>query len=396
MCRDVARSSLQRSLGKIFYHAGFEEFQPSALEVATDIAADYFQKIGKTLMVYAETPQHDRIFTPEEIILHTLNENGSDVESLQSYVRDDIERLGTKLSTINERMKSYLAELLRPALADTGGDDSKLFNDGSEQFVGGDFAEDIGDDFFGFKELGLDKEFGLASLSVPLHLLQGRMHNAYQPTNATYVSFLFSFCDSIDTNSHLRNAATSGELHKPPPPFEPLTQTLLKSQIQLIQPFFLERFTTSTTIPVPIHPITAPASPPNSDSNAVINDTTTTTTTGDSQPAPAVETEEALLEDEDLPVKQRPPKPRLPPTGKISMPRKRPLQAQGGGSKKKKKPNPVVNASPTKGGHKGADMLEGKDNRKESAGAQGMVRSFSKMSEDGGAQGMMSPESLVA
>src|SRR5690606_1065367 len=66
-------------------------------------------------------------------------------------------------------------------------------------------------------------------------------------------------------------------------------------------------------------------------------------------------TEEALIEDEDLPVKQRPPKPRLPPTGKISMPRKRPLQSQGGGSKKKKKLNPNTsgnssNQSPSKGG----------------------------------------------
>lgn len=51
-------------------------------------------------------------------------------------------------------------------------------------FVGGDFAEDIGDDFFGFKELGLDKEFGLSSLSVPLHLLQGRMRSTFQNPNA--------------------------------------------------------------------------------------------------------------------------------------------------------------------------------------------------------------------
>jgi len=61
-----------------------------------------------------------------------------------------------------------------------------MFNDGSDQFVGGDFAEDIGDDFFGFKELGLDKEFGLSSLSVPLHLLQGRMHSTYQTQNTRY------------------------------------------------------------------------------------------------------------------------------------------------------------------------------------------------------------------
>jgi len=33
-------------------------------------------------------------------------------------------------------------------------------------FISGDFSEDIGDDFFGFKELGLDRELGLSSLSV--------------------------------------------------------------------------------------------------------------------------------------------------------------------------------------------------------------------------------------
>lgn len=65
-----------------------------------------------------------------------------------------------------------------------------MFNDGSDQFVGGDFAEDIGDDFFGFKELGLDVEFGLSGSSVPFHLLQGRMNNIYQPVNSVYVSHL--------------------------------------------------------------------------------------------------------------------------------------------------------------------------------------------------------------
>lgn len=81
----------------------------------------------------------------------------------------------------------------RPALTDTGGDGSRMFNDGSEMFVGGDFAEDIGDDFFGFKELGLDKEFGLSSLSVPLHLLQGRMRSTFQNPNARYIGNLYPF-----------------------------------------------------------------------------------------------------------------------------------------------------------------------------------------------------------
>ncbi|KAI5855254.1 hypothetical protein BZA05DRAFT_442925 [Tricharina praecox] len=310
MCANVARAALQRSIGKVFYHAGFEEFQPTAIDAITDIAVDYFQKLGKTLMVYQEAPQHERRFDTEETILHTLCHNGADVECLDNYIRDDVDRLGTKLNSIHERMKCHLADLLRPALADSTGDDAN-FVDGSEQFIGGDFASDIGDDFFGFKELGLDKEFSLSTLSVPLHLLQGRMNKAYQPIQIP--------------------GATADEGHKPPPSFEPVTHELLKPQIDLVRNFFLAKLHANN--------------------------------------------EQPLIEDEDLPLKQRPPKPRLPPTGKISMPRKRPLNGQGGGSKKKKKPNAAP--PPVK--------------------KEFMERSASKISEaDDGNGGMMSPESLVA
>ena len=44
-----------------------------------------------------------------------------------------------------------------------------------------------------------------------------------------------------------------------------------------------------------------------------------------------------LIEDEDLPQKQRFPKPRLPPTGKISSPRKKPLREPGPGKGHPKK-----------------------------------------------------------
>jgi len=199
----VCRAAMQRSVGKIFYHAGFEEFQPSALEAITDIAGQFFQKLIASLGVYRETPKMksdtpvtvpngaatDWVprFTQEEAVLHALHVNGVDLESLDTYVKDDVERLGTKLAGMHDRMRAYYAELLRPALDSTAGaDGAGAFNDGSEQFVGGDFAEDIGEDFFGFRELGLDKEFGV-SFSVPLHLLQNRMHSAYAAQNTRYV-----------------------------------------------------------------------------------------------------------------------------------------------------------------------------------------------------------------
>lgn len=204
----VCRAALQRSVGKIFYHAGFEEFQPSALDAVTDVAVNFFHKLVTTLKTYQEAPmiansqaaieagepKYKPRYSFEEAILHTLDSNGVDLDSLDSYVNEDVERLGTKLSVMHERMKAHLAELLRPALdSSAGADGVGAFNDGSEQFVSGDFAEDMDEDFFGFKELGLDKEFGLSSLSVPFHLLQNRMHNAYQSQNAKYISPFYSY-----------------------------------------------------------------------------------------------------------------------------------------------------------------------------------------------------------
>lgn len=208
MSQTVCRAALQRSVGKIFYHAGFEEFQPSAVEAMTDMASDYIVKLARDLGSFMQVPKVPTATTvpgstesktayrpklsTEEILLHCLHENGIDVESLESYVKEDVDRLSGKLGVMHDRMKAHLADLLRPALTDAGPDGVNAFNDGSDQFVGGDFAEDLDEDFFGFKDLGLDKEFGLTSLSVPLHLLQNRMHNAYQAQNIRYASFLLT------------------------------------------------------------------------------------------------------------------------------------------------------------------------------------------------------------
>lgn len=203
----TCRAALQRSVAKIFFHTGFEEYQPSAIEAATDIASDFFHKIGATIKTYMEAPkvpatetqepvssvtEWKSAYTEPEIVLHTLSGVGLSVDELESYIKDDVDRLGTKLTTAHDRLKLLLTDLLRPALADGGEDGSRAFHDGSEQFVGGDFAEDINEDFFGFKELGLDREFGLSHLSVPLHLLQNRMYSAAQSQNPMYV-----FCLSL-------------------------------------------------------------------------------------------------------------------------------------------------------------------------------------------------------
>ena len=307
----VSRAALQRSVGKIFYHAGFEDFQPSSLEAVTDVAGQYVKNLVSTLGVYQESHrvpcaaesvsgvqpdqqpsshkqstaasahkprQYKERFTPEEQILHALNENGTDLESLVSYIEEDVSRLSNKLSTYHERIKDHLADLLRPALdpSQAGNDGAGAFNDGNEsQFVAGDFAEDIDEDFFGFKELGLDRELGVSSLSVPLHLLQSRMQSAYQPTNAAVPG------------------TGTGNILEDPEPWEKITVENLEQQITLVQGFFSEKLNKTGQNP--------------------------------------------LVEDEELPTKQRFPKPRLPPSGKISSPRKRPIREQQMMARKKKK-----------------------------------------------------------
>lgn len=155
-----------------------------------------------------------------------------------------------------------------------GADGVGAFNDGSEQFVGGDFAEDLDEDFFGFRELGLAAEFGLESLSVPLHLLQNRMHSAYQAQNQGPIT-------------------SGGLIFDPPPAYDAITTDNLGNHIGLVQDFFRNKLRANR--------------------------------------------DEPLVEDEDLPQKQRFPKPRLPPNGKISSPRKRPLREQQQAAKKKRK-----------------------------------------------------------
>ncbi|KAF2666652.1 hypothetical protein BT63DRAFT_314226 [Microthyrium microscopicum] len=284
---EVCRATFQRSIGKVFYHAGFEEFHPSALEVATDFMADHFQRLIRTFADFANAPKHipqeaseqaevyEHRYTMEDALLHTFNEHAIDLDGLDSYVKDDVERLSLKLGVMNDRMKANLADLLRPALDPSAGADGVgAFNDGSDQFVNGDFAGDIAEDFFGFKELGLDKELGLPSLSVPFHLLHNRMHNAFVAQNQN-------------------SSSLTGDSMEQPEAFDPMAKDIADEVIDVARKYFLERLQANNGQP--------------------------------------------LVEDDDLPPKQRFPKPRLPPNGKITSPRKRPIREQQQLAKKKRK-----------------------------------------------------------
>ena len=364
MATEPCQNAFRRSIAKILYNTGFEELQPSAVDTFTSVAEDYFQKIIKTFKVYCEsekktvrTPEGPAIrsrFTPEEVILHTLEENGHDVTSLEVYAKDDVDRLTSKLGALHDRMKVHLTDLLRPALAaEAGNDGAGAFRDGSDQFTSGDFADDLGEDFFGFKALGLDKEMGLDSFAVPFHLLQSRVRSQYQMQSQTSGITLTDMFDQL-------------------PLLEPVTKENIQEQIGLAKNFFLAKLHAN----------------------------------GD-QP---------LVEDEDLPTKQKKPRPRLGASGKIVSAQKRPPKEQLALAKKKKKLEAAAEAAKANFGFDKVGTNNTTPSKKKSininaamvpnpavlALAPSMERGDSMQSQTGTSQtdkddgiGMMSPESIA-
>ncbi|KAK9368487.1 hypothetical protein V1509DRAFT_623056 [Lipomyces kononenkoae] len=272
--KEVVEACLQKSVAKLAMHTGYEDCQMLALEGLTAVAADFMQRLGRTLCLYMESKRGVRRYSLEDMILQTLYENGTyDLGGLEGYVRDDIDRFGTKLRDVRERMNLALADYLRPALA--GDNSDAQFDDGSQEFISGGFSDDIGEDFFGFKELGLDEELGLSSLSVPLHLLHSRLHAS----------------SNVQAAPVLQNKMASA------PAFEALTRDKVDKQIGLLRSFFISRFE-------------------------------------------KFERDNVLQEDEFLPPKQRNQRPKLPPTGKITVAKKRSSENSFAGPDKKKKKVP--------------------------------------------------------
>ncbi|CAG8440791.1 7097_t:CDS:10 [Funneliformis mosseae] len=182
-----------------------------AVNILTEVAQDYLLSLGKTMRAYRDDVFNKK--SPEEIIKKTLYENGAtSFKDLESYVRDDIERYGSKLKDIQRRLEiAYKDSLSQPD--NTEADEDLPEND--DVFITGNLGEgiELGDDFFGLKELGL------GNLSVPTRLLLGT--NKIKPAQKK----------TPDQNQRKSR-------YTPPPPFAPIDPD---KQIGLLTEYFRNR-----------------------------------------------------------------------------------------------------------------------------------------------------------
>ncbi|KAJ1954316.1 Transcriptional activator spt7 [Linderina pennispora] len=211
-----SRQMLERVIALVLAHTGFETISADAMACLSDFIIDYMRNLGRTLRTYSD--KYSRSMSAEAILAHTLYENGSeDLVELEYFVRADTERTGVKLGDIYKNITKAYRDAMSESRPDSALDDSALDGAFLTGAVGG--LGEMGDDFFGFKALGLDKELGIENLAIPQRLWSGRA----KTTNG----------EEVPSNP-------DDALPFPPPaPWPPITTPT--NQIALIQPFLCEK-----------------------------------------------------------------------------------------------------------------------------------------------------------
>lgn len=276
----VQFAALRKSIAKIAMHTGFETTEPFAINTLAQLAEKYMLNLAKSLKLHCESNTSNKL-TDKEVLLLSLLENGVDKpDDLYTFVQEKAKKHEVKLKDLRVKLSGFLKDLLRPSLESFN---EKSFEDNSEQFTTGDFTSELGGDFFGFKELGLDKEFKMLSSSIPVYLLHSRLQSSF--TNAGSTSKTTKYEDLRDWVQKQLTAADVNE------------------QIGLLQPFYRELVQKTE-----VHYVKQQKRK------------------GESTELPKP-SDLLLMEDEELPQKQRNIRPRLPPTGKISSVKKKPLSS---------------------------------------------------------------------
>jgi transcriptional activator SPT7 len=295
MTEKIASQALSKSVSALAMLNGFEQTTPSCAAVLTQIAEYYICNLAKTMKLYLESKSINKLPNKEkqplscrEIIQIVLNYNGVEKpDVIYSYYKEKLTKQNKKLMDLKYGLENFLCDLLRPSMQELS---ESQFNDDSEQFVNGEFSDEIGDDFFGFKELGLDKEFGLLTSNIPLHLLQSKLSYQFSQMNKHMAKRVYEDFEEVKIPK--------------------LRKKDIPSQIGILQPFYEDLYFKSKMM-----------------YNKQLKKYQTQIQNGETPEEPFTELEDEeeliLIEDDDLPQKQRNNRPKIPPNGKITQIKKK-------------------------------------------------------------------------
>lgn len=277
-CKEIQYSTLRRNICKIVMQTGYQSITASAINTLTQIGEHYFGNLVKSLKLHLETSSSNKL-TFREVLLLSLLENGVDnPDDLYTFVKERVFKQQDKLKVLKHRLSNFLKDLLKPSLDNFN---EQSFEDNSEQFMTGDFSNELGEDFFGFKELGLDKEYQMLSSSIPIYLLYSKLHSNYSTSGNERKTNKYKDLEEFQVSY--------------------LHASDVKNQILLLTQFYEQLLEKSKAHYIKIQ-----------------------RKRGESTALPEDE-HLLLIEDDELPQKQRNTRPRLPPNGKINSVKKKPL-----------------------------------------------------------------------
>ncbi|GJJ08595.1 hypothetical protein Clacol_002814 [Clathrus columnatus] len=174
-----------------------------------------------------------------KILQHAGFQGGiSEIQDLERYIKDDIIRYGVRLTELEKKLVGAYREV-------TSVDEEDMFEGDEEAdiFLSGGVVDYLGnaEDFLGLRELGIEAEFGLKSLSIPKRLWKGKGSGEDRTIADRQVSFIYA-CSTSDKHFDSAHTGLPSLPYPPPPSFIPLEASKVNSQIGLLAKFYQTRF----------------------------------------------------------------------------------------------------------------------------------------------------------
>jgi len=226
LAKSAAQNAMLQIISMMITHVGFDGSHTGVLHCLTEIAIQYLCNIGRTLHFFAD--RFSPMLSASEMIYQTLRANGiGGLDELESYVKDDVDKYGNKLNDLLRKLQAGYGNGLAGTAAKVIGDEDFFSRDG-EALMTGEFTSELGEDFFGLRDIGLDSELGLSSLRIPSRLFHGRP----KPD-----------ADEASAQETEDQPAPEPRFVKPPE-FIPLQAEWIEEQIGLLQPIYKARLET--------------------------------------------------------------------------------------------------------------------------------------------------------
>ncbi|OUM64566.1 hypothetical protein PIROE2DRAFT_60578 [Piromyces sp. E2] len=127
--------------------------QKEALEITIDVVIQYLHNIGHSLKLYIDQFSKDTDFLT--ILEKVLEINQCNPKSLFYHMKTGIQRFSVKLVDLRKKLDYTYKDLCSPQRNQSMYDDDGFMDD-DDAFISGNFGEDLGIDFFGFKQMGID------------------------------------------------------------------------------------------------------------------------------------------------------------------------------------------------------------------------------------------------